>query len=88
MAGIKCMLAIAARTDGFDYDAFFRQYARVWHTQIVPSYVYVLSAQDTHPLNYLRVNATLAQYDEFISCYGVRPGDGMYIAPENRVAVW
>lgn len=45
-------------------------------------------AQDTHPLNYLRVNATLAQYDEFISCYGIRPGDGMYIAPENRVAVW
>ena len=39
-------------------------------------------------MRYMRVNATLAQFDEFVNFYGIQPGDGMYIAPEDRVAVW
>ena len=37
---------------------------------------------------YLRINATLQQYDEFLDCYGIKEGDGMYLAPENRVTIW
>ena len=43
---------------------------------------------DTHPIAYLRANVTLQQYDEFIETYDIKEGDGMYIAPENRIAVW
>ena len=88
MGGMKCLLAIAAQQDNFDYDAFFRQYATVWRMQGLPAYLITLVAQDTHPMRYLRVNATLAQFDEFIDFYGIQPGDGMYVAPEDRVAVW
>ncbi|MBQ8963079.1 MAG: M13 family metallopeptidase [Clostridia bacterium] len=88
MGGMKCLLAIAAQQDNFDYDAFFRQYATVWRMQGLPAYLVTLVAQDTHPMRYLRVNATLAQFDEFIDFYGIQPGDGMYVAPEDRVAVW
>ena len=88
MGGMKALLAIAAQQDNFDYDAFFRQYATVWRMQSLPAYLVTLAAQDTHPLRYLRINATLAQFDEFIDFYGIQPGDGMYIAPEDRVAVW
>ena len=88
MGGMKCLLAIAAQQDNFDYDAFFRQYATVWRMQGLPAYLITLVAQDTHPMRYLRVNATLAQFDEFVDFYGIREGDGMYIAPEDRVAVW
>lgn len=88
MGGMKCLLAIAAQQDNFDYDAFFRQYATVWRMQALPAYLVTLVAQDTHPMRYLRVNATLAQFDEFIDFYGIQPGDGMYVAPEDRVAVW
>ena len=88
MGGMKCLLAIAAQQDNFDYDAFFRQYATVWRMQGLPAYLVTLLAQDTHPMRYLRVNATLAQFDEFIDFYGIQPGDGMYVAPEDRVAVW
>ena len=73
MGGVKCMLGIAARREDFDYDAY---------------YLLAVISMDVHPLNYMRVNATLAQFDEFAGCYGIRPGDGMYIAPEDRVAVW
>ena len=88
MGGMKCLLAIAAQQDNFDYDAFFRQYATVWRMQALPAYLVTLVAQDTHPMRYLRVNATLAQFDEFIDFYGIQEGDGMYVAPEDRVAVW
>ena len=88
MGGMKCILAIAAQQKDFDYEAFFRQYATIWRMQGLPAYLITLVAQDTHPMRYLRVNATLAQFDEFVDFYGIREGDGMYIAPEDRVAVW
>ncbi|MBR6905169.1 MAG: M13 family peptidase, partial [Bacteroidales bacterium] len=88
MGGMKCMLAIAAQKDDFDYDAFFRQYATLWRMQGSYPYLVTLVAQDTHPMRYLRINNTLAQFDEFVDFYGITEGDGMYIAPEARVAVW
>ena len=88
MGGMKCLLAIAAQRENFDYDAFFRQYATVWRVQALPAYLVTLVARDTHPMRYLRVNATLAQFDDFVDFYGIQPGDGMYVAPEDRVAVW
>ena len=88
MGGMKCMLAIAAKKDNFDYDAFFRQYATIWREQSLLANVISVVARDSHPMNYLRTNATLAQFNEFLSFYGIQEGDGMYIAPEDRVAVW
>jgi putative endopeptidase len=43
---------------------------------------------DEHPLGYLRSNVTVMQFDEFQTCYDVKPGDGMYLAPEDRICVW
>ena len=37
---------------------------------------------------YLRVNANLQQFDEFLNFYGITEGDNMYLAPEDRVAIW
>ena len=43
---------------------------------------------DSHPLHYLRANVTAQQFDEFIETYDIQPGEGMYLAPEDRIAVW
>ena len=43
---------------------------------------------DEHPLDFLRTNVTLQQFEEFYQTFDIGPGDGMYLAPENRVAVW
>ena len=37
---------------------------------------------------FFRSYATLQQYDEFLDFYGITEGDGMYLAPEDRVAIW
>lgn len=88
MGGVKCMLAIAAEDPDFDYDSFFRQFATIWRRLSAYEYEVDCLTQDPHPLHFLRTNATLQQFEEFYETYDIQPGDGMYLAPEERVAVW
>ena len=87
MAGMTVMLKLAAEKEDFDYDTFFRSYAEVWLTK-EPLQMAYIRINDNHPMGYLRINTTLQQYDEFLDFYGITEGDGMYLAPENRVAIW
>ena len=43
---------------------------------------------DEHPLAYLRVNVPVQQFEEFYKTFDVKEGDGMYLAPEDRLEVW
>ena len=87
MAGVKCMLRIASKKKNFDYDKFFRSYANIWLARDTLQMAYV-RINDTHPMGYLRINATLQQFDEFLDFYDIKEGDNMYLAPEDRVAIW
>ncbi|MDD4075747.1 MAG: M13 family metallopeptidase [Eubacteriales bacterium] len=87
MGGVKCMLGIAEGVPGFDYELFFKTYAMMWRMKDTYAIESALSS-DEHPLNFLRVNATLQQFEKFYETYDIKPGDGMYLAPDNRVAVW
>ena len=88
MGGLKCMLAIASERENFDYDSFFLAYARSYRSVYDHQILRQIAAADSHPLDYLRVNAVLIQFDEFQQTYQIREGDGMYLAPEDRVTVW
>ncbi len=88
MAGVKAMLGIASEREGFDYDKFFRNYARIWKNIQTRERTDMLLKADVHALSYLRVNAIVQQYEKFHEFYGIKNGDGMYLAPEERVAVW
>ena len=87
MGGMKACLYTASKKENFDYDKFFRHFASLWVVQRSKdkenNYM-----SDVHPLNYLRVNVTLSQFDKFYETYGVREGDGMYVAPDKRISVW
>lgn len=87
MGGMKACLVMAKKRDDFDYDKFFRYNAKIWAEQIPKDYEKQYMG-DVHPLSYLRINVTLSQFDEFNETYGVSEGDGMYVAPGKRIAVW
>ena len=87
MAALKCILRIAAEKQGFDYDKFFRAYADRCAVKETLAMA-MARLEDEHPMNYLRINANLQQYDEFLNFYGITEGDKMYLAPEDRVAIW
>lgn len=88
MAGVKCMLSIAAKEEHFDYDAFFRKYASIWRSKAHPYTILYVVGSDSHPLGCLRTNVTVQQFEEFYQTYQITPRDQMYLAPEDRVAVW
>ncbi len=88
MGGMRCMLNIAATRENFDYDKFFRSFAAVWCNKQTSQTAIQMAAIDEHPLQALRINCTVQQFQEFYDTYDVKPGDGMYLAPEERVAIW
>ena len=88
MGGLKVMLKLAESIPDFDYDLFFKSFARLWK-ETPYSLDYAPSrAGNEHPFEYLRANLTLAQFDKFIETYDIQPGDGMYIPAEERIAIW
>ncbi len=88
MGGVSVLLHLAKKKPDFDYQTFFKAFAESWAENASPEYCYYIGSYDTHPLCYLRVNTTVAQFREFYDAFDVKEGDGMYIAPEDRVNIW
>ena len=87
IGGMTIGLEIAKQVPDFDYDRYFRAHSSLWRKQdtLVSERSEVF---DEHPLSHLRINATVQQFDEFMDTYGVGEGDGMYLAPEDRIRIW
>jgi putative endopeptidase len=88
MAGLKVVMRMAKTIDGFDYKRFFKSYCIGWKSVGTLSDLEDVLANDTHPLDATRANVSVMQVDEFSETYDVKPGDGMYMAPEDRISVW
>lgn len=88
MGGVKMCLMLAEKMPDFDYDLFFRNFAKHWARSLDKDTEVIYFKSDSHPLNYLRANICLQQFDQFYETYGVQEGDKMYLAPENRIAIW
>lgn len=88
IAGMKVMLTLAKKVPNFDYDKFFKAFAKMWARVYTIESAENTVLTDTHPLHYLRGNVTVQQFDEFNETYGIKEGDRMYIKPEDRIAVW
>lgn len=88
MGGMRVTLKIAEGIPNFDYDKYFRSFARFFATRSSQEEEEERFDSDPHPLAFYRVNVACAQFDEFYKTYNVQPGDGMYIDEEKRIAVW
>ena len=77
------------KMDGFTPEQrFFLAYAAVWASNIRPAAALQLTQMDVHSLGRNRVNVALPQVTEFIEAFGIKEGDGMWLAPEKRVVLW
>ena len=88
LASMKCLLSIAKNIEGFDYRTFFTQIARIQKVARPESAEMNYVATNEHPVDCFRCNIPLQNYDEFLETYGVKEGDGMYLAPEDRIRIW
>ena len=88
MGGLSCMMAIAKGMDSFDYEKFFVSYGELWANKATYRSVKEQNDGDVHPLEFLRVNVGVQQFDEFQKAFGITEGDGMYLSPKDRILVW
>ena len=88
--GLRLALDLAKKEENFDYDAFFRAYARYWNWYYSNRETYLRTfSTDVHPAPMFRVNFTVQLTDEFYETYSsVTEGTPMYLPPEERELVW
>lgn len=79
----------APEIDGLNGDQrFFMGWAQIWRRLYREPELRKRLVQDPHSPSEYRCNGILSNMDIFYECFGVKPGDAMYIAPENRVRIW
>ena len=75
--------------DGFSAEErFFMSWATVWRTLIREDALRSQITTDPHSPGYNRATQPLKNVDAFYEVFDVKEGDGMYLAPEERVRIW
>ncbi|WP_044560725.1 M13 family metallopeptidase [Azospirillum sp. B4] len=76
--------------DGWTGDQrFFLAFARQWAAEPIKTEKDLNQAlADTHAPAPFRVKGSLVNLDAYYQAFDVRPGDGMYVRPADRVHIW
>jgi predicted metalloendopeptidase len=75
--------------DGLTGDQrFFMGWGQVWRSKTRDEQQILLIKTDPHSPGQFRANGTMVNQPGFYDAFGVKPGDKMYVAPEQRVIIW
>ena len=81
-----------AKAAGVDIDKaereFFEQAAQAYRGKLREQVQLKFLEIDGHPPGIYRVNGTFPHLDAFHAIYRTKPGDGMYLPPEERLRIW
>lgn len=83
-----CITQIVSELEEPDFETLYRSMAVTWASATTRENALALSQTDVHSSDKLRVNRVVVNCDPFYEAFGVEPGDGMYVAPEERVRIW
>ncbi|RAX49205.1 peptidase M13 [Arthrobacter sp. AQ5-05] len=75
--------------DGLNGDQrFFYSWAECWRTLSRPETMITRITTDPHSPGEFRCNQVPKNMDAFHQAFGTKPGDGMWLDPEDRVKIW
>ncbi|HKP78088.1 MAG TPA: M13-type metalloendopeptidase, partial [Phenylobacterium sp.] len=66
----------------------FLGWAQVWRGKYRDDYMKQVLVSDPHSPPVARVDLPVRNIDAFYEAFGVKPGDPMYLPPEQRVRIW
>lgn len=89
MDAVEASLAEAPQIDGFTgLQRFFLSYASIWRTknrdELAEQYLQI----DPHSPAECRTNGIARNVDLFYKAFDVKPEDGMWLEPDQRVRIW
>ncbi|MBH5319689.1 S-layer homology domain-containing protein [Paenibacillus sp. GSMTC-2017] len=88
LGGMAASLQVVSELSTPDYKAYFESNAKTWRFTTTKEITAYLSTIDVHSANKVRANRTIMNFEQFYETYGIKAGDGMYVAPEDRVSIW
>lgn len=88
LGAMACATAVGEKTEGFDFEAFYKSYANLWLSTSSRETVQYYAESDTHSADAIRVDRVLQSTDKFYEVFGIDADDGMYVPPEERVHIW
>jgi len=75
--------------DGFTGDQrVFLGWAQVWRAKTRPDALKQQVTVDPHSPPQFRVDGPVRNVDAWYDAFGVKPGDRLYLPPEERVRIW
>ena len=75
--------------DGFTGDQrVMLGWAQVWRQKARPDALMQQATSDVHSPARFRVDGPLRNVDAWYDAWGVKPGDKLYLKPEDRVKIW
>ena len=78
-----------APIDGFTAEQrFFLGFAQIWRGNIRQKELLRRVKEDVHSPAEFRVNGPLPNVQAFYDAFGVKPGEGLYMAPDKRAVIW
>ena len=86
LGAMECITSLTHNNE--ERELLFTNYATIWSEKRVDSTLIDQIDVDEHSPSIIRVNAILSTLDSFYETYDVTEGDGMYIAPEDRISRW
>ena len=69
-------------------ERFFYAYAQIWRLKTRPEMIVQRLKTDPHAPPRFRVIGPLSNFPQFHEVFGVKAGDGMWRAPEERASIW
>lgn len=86
--GLHLVMEAVKNKSNFDYRQFFINCADNFGAYS-SKYTYTSElATDEHPFGRARVNLAMMAIDEWHTAFETKPGDNMWVAPEDRILVW
>ena len=67
---------------------YFLSFAQIFRGKYRDGLLRELVLSDVHSPSYFRVNGPVRNMDEWYTAFDVKPGDKLYLKPEERVAIW
>ncbi len=86
--GLSCANEAAKNEEDYNLYDFFINWAKVWRMKATEQYKQLLLNIDVHAPAELRANVQVKNLDDFYKTFDVKPGDGMYMEPGERVKIW
>ena len=71
-----------------NFQAYFKNWARVWCQKAKEEYIQYLLSNDVHSPTELRANIQPRNFKEWYEAFDVKESDKMFIPVEKRISIW